>query len=645
MPPPLAPGRVGARTLGVRVANDAVRHGQIVILGALLIALIPIKRRCTVGAKVLLATDPETAWRTLVDIGPVTAETRNLHPALPPRLLTWTPAIGGDPSLWVGTYDASGRGVGAPIEITSRILESDRPHRQVSRVERVVRLGTEMPTASSTTETTLRPVEGGTEICTVTSFTSRNLAHYLLARWRAAGTYARAVAFFRDGKVGPAQRAVPPTLLALGSTALTVGSFSVGFGWYVGLALVALIVLHELGHWGAMRIVGQKRPRIALIPFFGGVAMPSEPYRSRFAEAFCVLMGPGLSALICAALIAGYKLYTPQLLVNEVVLGDAGGGSEALGRVMLAVASMIALLNLFQLLPVLPFDGGRLLHTMLQAHSAVPTRWLLGGLSTVALALALWTGQWALALLAVIGLAQLRAAVPPFVSDVRPMGGWELASIMAGTAGVAAILCVPLVDGGWLESLAHDLSELAGSATVPRAGSQGSTEDAPRFTVSSALLAGVPETTWVSGDARDSTGREWRFFGTGGDPGANAAIKVADQSVREGRKVTAETLPRDAIRLFEDSGGDEDAIAGKVELLATPSGDFGLVHLTANAGEVQRSCLGFEGFLQSGRRLVTGYYCSPAGHEAAASDVACLVEAIEWPGEKQPAVPCPAAAP
>ena len=55
--------------------------------------------------------------------------------------------------------------------------------------------------------------------------------------------------------------------------------------------------LHEFGHWIAMRFTGQPAPRIMLVPFFGGVTLANHPHKTLFRDAFCALMGAGVSAL------------------------------------------------------------------------------------------------------------------------------------------------------------------------------------------------------------------------------------------------------------------------------------------------------------------------------------------------------------
>jgi hypothetical protein len=62
---------------------------------------------------------------------------------------------------------------------------------------------------------------------------------------------------------------------------LALFSFWYLLGWQDALLIAVVVVLHELGHAAAMRMVGIPVHGIYLIPFFGGVAVPKTAYRSQ----------------------------------------------------------------------------------------------------------------------------------------------------------------------------------------------------------------------------------------------------------------------------------------------------------------------------------------------------------------------------
>lgn len=137
-------------------------------------------------------------------------------------------------------------------------------------------------------------------------------------------------------------------LLALGSVAAYSWLFSLPFA----LALIFCLVVHEYGHIRAMKYFGMKTKGIYLIPFFGGAAVSDAKLNTRWQEVVISIMGPtwGL-ALSCMALIGWW------------VTGETW---------LAALAGFNALLNLFNLLPILPLDGGHILKSItFSMHSTV----------------------------------------------------------------------------------------------------------------------------------------------------------------------------------------------------------------------------------------------------------------------------------
>src|SRR5262249_44262945 len=114
----------------------------------------------------------------------------------------------------------------------------------------------------------------------------------------------QAATFFATGEVPVAAGTRRKLLISVAVSVLAVASFALWLGWLAGLLLAAVLLLHEFGHWLALRLTGQSSPRMMLIPFFGGLAIPEHQHKSAFDEAFCALMGAGLSAVVCAVLLA-----------------------------------------------------------------------------------------------------------------------------------------------------------------------------------------------------------------------------------------------------------------------------------------------------------------------------------------------------
>jgi len=129
---------------------------------------------------------------------------------------------------------------------------------------------------------------------------------------------------------------------------VSVWAYALFWGFPFALGFVLLIFVHELGHALVMRQLGVHAGAPVFIPFVGAViAMRSVP-RNAWVEALVGIGGPvlgGAGALVClvVAWLSGSLLWY-------------------------ALASTGFLINLFNLIPVSPLDGGRIV--------GVISRWL-----------------------------------------------------------------------------------------------------------------------------------------------------------------------------------------------------------------------------------------------------------------------------
>jgi Zn-dependent protease len=124
-----------------------------------------------------------------------------------------------------------------------------------------------------------------------------------------------------------------------GSALVSVAAYALFFGWQFAVGFVVLLFLHELGHVIQLRREGVEASAPMFIPFLGAVISAKSMGRDAAAEARVGLAGPILGS--AAALVPlGLWLAT---------------GSDF----WRALAYVGFLINLFNLLPVLPLDGGR----------------------------------------------------------------------------------------------------------------------------------------------------------------------------------------------------------------------------------------------------------------------------------------------
>lgn len=129
-------------------------------------------------------------------------------------------------------------------------------------------------------------------------------------------------------------------LQTLATMALSIGVYATQWGWQFAAGFVVLIFIHELGHAIVLHREGIPAGAPVFIPFVGAfIAMQGRP-RDAAVEARVAIGGPILGSLgAWAALGAGLFVHSPLL----VALGHVG-----------------AMLNLFNLIPVSPLDGGRI---------------------------------------------------------------------------------------------------------------------------------------------------------------------------------------------------------------------------------------------------------------------------------------------
>jgi len=129
--------------------------------------------------------------------------------------------------------------------------------------------------------------------------------------------------------------------------ALASGSmlaYSYMFTWEFAVILLGAIVFHEYGHITGMKHCGIKTKGIYLIPFVGGATVPDRSFQTRTEEVYVSLMGPWY----------GLVLLLPFLFYGVVFESNLAIG----------LASFMALLNLFNLVPINPLDGGRVVKSI-----------------------------------------------------------------------------------------------------------------------------------------------------------------------------------------------------------------------------------------------------------------------------------------
>lgn len=141
-------------------------------------------------------------------------------------------------------------------------------------------------------------------------------------------------------------------LLTGGTMLISVFAYALVFGLPYAIGFVLLILVHEMGHYLAARHRGLDVGAPTFIPFVGAwIELKDLPHDAE-TEAYVGFAGPlvgSLGALACYFLARSY-------------------GSDLL----LALAYAGFFINLFNLIPLSPFDGGRITAVL------SPRLWLLG---------------------------------------------------------------------------------------------------------------------------------------------------------------------------------------------------------------------------------------------------------------------------
>jgi Zn-dependent protease len=120
---------------------------------------------------------------------------------------------------------------------------------------------------------------------------------------------------------------------------VSIAAYSIIWGWKFAAGFVALLLVHEMGHVIQLRREGIEASAPMFIPFLGAAVMAKSLGDDATAEARVGLAGPILGTLGCFALL-------PLALST----GD---------DFWYALIFTGLFLNLFNLLPVVPLDGGR----------------------------------------------------------------------------------------------------------------------------------------------------------------------------------------------------------------------------------------------------------------------------------------------
>jgi Zn-dependent protease len=141
-------------------------------------------------------------------------------------------------------------------------------------------------------------------------------------------------------------------VIKFGLAGVSFLAYTYMFTWKFALIIIVQLFVHESGHIWAMKRCGLKTKGIFFIPFLGGAAVASGDIKTRWDGVYIALMGPIWGGALAVIMWALYVITNDPLYA--------------------AGASWMALINVINLFPIHPLDGGRVMKDVTFSIGTVP---------------------------------------------------------------------------------------------------------------------------------------------------------------------------------------------------------------------------------------------------------------------------------
>jgi Zn-dependent protease len=200
------------------------------------------------------------------------------------------------------------------------------------------------------------------------------------------------------------------------SMLVSLGAYAWLWGWRFALGFILLLFVHELGHYLEARRQGLNVGAPVFIPFLGAAILLKENPLNAWREAQVAIAGPIVGSIGAAVVWLIGERQDSELLV---ALGFTG-----------------FFLNLFNLLPVVPLDGGRI------AAAIHPALWFVGFLGLVALAF-VFPNPLLIVIALIVGLELWRRWQERGMAEAEgyyKVEPWQRVAASVGYFGLAALL-------------------------------------------------------------------------------------------------------------------------------------------------------------------------------------------------------------
>ena len=214
-----------------------------------------------------------------------------------------------------------------------------------------------------------------------------------------------------------------PALTAAVSLVISLWVYAAAFDWGFSIGFIGLLLAHETGHVLAACAVGLRPSFPLFIPFLGAVISLRRPPVSARMEANVAIGGPAMGALSALSLLTVY-FWTGDIL-------------------MLMLAYTAGVLNLFNLIPCMPLDGGKI------ADAISPRFWWIGSAATgMVFFVTLDSLVLFFAVMILVGLKGMQHTEPGVYYRLRPierirLAGWYI--ILLVVLGMAMACSVSLL--------------------------------------------------------------------------------------------------------------------------------------------------------------------------------------------------------
>jgi Zn-dependent protease len=128
------------------------------------------------------------------------------------------------------------------------------------------------------------------------------------------------------------------------------------FSFELALLLVVVVFIHESGHLLAMSLLGYKDLKMLFIPLFGAVALGTAKNVPPHKKVITSFAGPVPGILLAFLILVIVRCTNTPILYGSTIL---------------TAVILLLVINYFNLVPVLPLDGGQVLNTIFFSRFAV----------------------------------------------------------------------------------------------------------------------------------------------------------------------------------------------------------------------------------------------------------------------------------